>query len=1312
MATLLLTAAGQALGAGLGGLFGLGGIGGVIGKAAGALVGAGLDGQLFGSSGTVEGSRLEDLSVQASTEGASLPRLYGRMRLAGQVIWATSFEEEVSEERQGGKGGGSRVTVRSYAYYGNFAVALCEGPITRIGRVWADGKLLDTSTLTWRIHRGEATQAHDPLIAAVQGETPAYRGTAYVVFERLPLEPFGNRLPQLTFEVIRVVEPLEGAIRAVTLIPGAGEFVYQPTRVTASPAPGVTESVNRHVPSALSDWQASLDELQELCPGLERVALVVAWFGDDLRAGHCTLRPKVETPEKSTNGATWSVSGLSRGQAEVVSRIADAPAFGGTPSDGSVIAAIRDLKARGLKVTLYPFILMDIPPDNGLADPHGGTEQAAFPWRGRLVAASDPDAEVASFFGAAARSDLQVNGDSVALTGASSADWGYRRFILHLAGLAQAAGGVDAFLIGSEMRGLTRSRAASGTYPFVQGLVSLAADVRAVLGSGTSLSYAADWSEYGAHVPAAGELRFPLDPLWSSPEIDFVGIDCYVPLTDQRDGDDPDGGGPDGGGRYDLEDLRAGVTGGEDHDWYYASPEDRIAGTRSPITDGAYGKPFVYRAKDFAGWWSNPHVERSGGVELTTPTGWVPGSKPIWFTELGCPAIDRGANQPNVFVDAKSAESAVPHFSRGTRDDLIQRRALEASLGAWGAQIPGVEPVDQPVSPLDGTPMIDPAHIHLWTWDARPFPAFPLYGDVWSDDGNWRFGHWLNGRLGTVSVAGVLRAMLLEDGLDPDDFQVEGLSGQIEGLVIGGQTTTRQAIEPLLEAFDGIAVDTGTQVRFLPRDAASRVPLTEDDVVETEDGAALLTRTRLQASEMPLEVRFSAASALGDYQRRVVASRRLDPRLARSESAVARGASRISELSLSASVAPDLLQQAAETRLARIWSARERVELSLSPLRLDVEPGDLLVLEALAGETFSPALDVSVGSLEDTDARRIEGHRVGGTRAVPRALDVGSGPVYPGGELGRAEALLLDLPPMRDSDPEAPLRLAAFARPWGGGMTLMRSAEQTGFQPLLEIERPSVMGRLATPLPTGPVAYLDRHARPEVTLFGAVLESRSLEAVLSGLNALAVAKPSGGFEVLQFLGAELTGERTYRLSGLLRGQAGTEPEAGEIGLIGAAVVLLDPDRVPLVPLSADQLGLTLAYRLVPGGRSLEDDSVTALTHAATGRGLRPRAPVHLRAQRGPGGIQISWIRQTRRGGDGWDQTEVPLAETTEAYEVDILSASGTVVRTLQVSAAEALYATADELADFGGPLTVLRLQVMQLSATVGRGFPGKADLNV
>src|SRR6187431_318550 len=115
--------------------------------------------------------------------------------------------------------------------------------------------------------------------------------------------------------------------------------------------------------------------------------------------------------------------------------------------------------------------------------------------------------------------------------------WNYRNFVLHYASLAASAGGVDAFLIGSEFKSLTRVRSASGIYPAVTALAALAADVKSIVGANTLVTYGADWTEYGAHVVdgAASEVRFPLDVLWASPSIDAIGIDYYAPLSDWRD---------------------------------------------------------------------------------------------------------------------------------------------------------------------------------------------------------------------------------------------------------------------------------------------------------------------------------------------------------------------------------------------------------------------------------------------------------------------------------------------------------------------------------------------------------------------------------------------------------------------------------------------------------------------------------------------------------------------------------------------------------------------------------------------------------
>ena len=160
-------------------------------------------------------------------------------------------------------------------------------------------------------------------------------------------------------------------------------------------------------------------------------------------------------------------------------------------------------------------------------------------------------------------------------------------------------------------------------------------------------------------------------------------------------------------------------------------------------------------------WWSQLHYNRRGGQELTAPTAWTPQSKPIWLMEIGCPAINKGANQPNVFFDAKSDQSQFPYYSTTGRDDLIQRRYLEAFISYWD-EASG----HNPISALYGGPMIDTDMINVWAWDARPFPDFPARSTVWSDGDNWQRGHWLSGRMGLIPLADVVADISAQSGLE------------------------------------------------------------------------------------------------------------------------------------------------------------------------------------------------------------------------------------------------------------------------------------------------------------------------------------------------------------------------------------------------------------------------------------------------------------------------------------------------------------------------------------------------------------------
>jgi hypothetical protein len=233
-----------------------------------------------------------------------------------------------------------------------------------------------------------------------------------------------------------------------------------------------------------------------------------------------------------------------------------------------------------------------------------------------------------------------------------------------------------------------------------------------------------------------------------------------------------------------------------------------------------------------------------------------------------------------------------------------------------------------------------------------------------------------------------------------------------------------------------------------------------------------------------------------------------------------------------------------------------------------------------------------------------------------------------------------------------------------------------------------------------------------VTLYGSALAGEPEVGVLNGANVAAVGTSATGYEVIQFAGAALVAPDTWRLSGLLRGQAGTADVAAAGHAAGANFVLLDRAVVPLV-LSEAESGLALTLRCGAAGAVYDPAVFTDIGLTPARRGLSPLAPVHLSAVRdaGSGDIAIRWIRQTRIGGDSWDTVEVPLAEASEAYSVAIRDGS-TILRTFAAATPEVIYAAADQMADFGTLPTEISIAVSQVSATEGPGLTASTAVNV
>ncbi len=1313
-----------------------------------SLIGSYIDNKLFGKTIRQEGPRLDEVRFTGSSHTAVIGRVGGRFRIAGNIIWATRYREEIVTETQsaGGKGsGGGKVKSTTYNYYVSFAIGLCEGPIHDIGRIWADGKPLDGEDFTIRLYYGDNDQDPDPKIVAVEGAafTPAYRGLAYLVFEELHLEEFGNRIPQINVEVTvsndASIAGYEALLRGVDLIPSSGEFCYGVTPVYVEDDDDTKVYENRHIYGTSSDLMQSIDKLLRAAPNCTRIALVAAWHGADLRCSQCALQPRVEADSdedgKVTKPYAWKVSGIDRSDAIKVSVNADDGTIylGGAVADRAVYEAMVYLKDRGFEVIFYPFILMDIPPNNTLNNPYTNTEgQPVFPWRGRITLDLAPGVsgttnrtsaartEVEAFFGTCQPSDFSGYGgntndtdndsdlegffegliehitipdppagtlyNTIKYTGPD--EWTFRRMILHYAALcASVPGGIDGFFIGSEMVGLNQIQDDTGAFPAVDEFVALAADVRSMLGPDVIITYGADWSEWTNYRPDDGsnDVWFHLDDLWASSDIDVIAIDNYMPLADWRPtADHLDAENYDS--IYDLAYLQSNIAGGEGYDWYYASENDRDNQTRTAINDAAYGEHWVFRPKDLVGWWQNAHYNRPGGVKAGSPTAWVPESKPIWFSELGCPAVQLGPNQPNVFYGPKSSESFFPYYSNGARDDYVQRQFNKAHMTYW---------IDNQGTALNPTGMVDPDHIFIWTWDARPFPEFPSRTDVWSDSDNWRLGHWLNGRLAIPEISDYILALFAEVGLGPEYIDVSEVYGLVNGFAVTQTNTIRDMLDPIMFVNLIQSYESDGKLRFNHKGKRSVETIDFENLIAGDQGENNLggpvTIERSDDLELPEEVRIAFIEDTSAYEGNVAYYR--NP-LGHSNSVSESNVNVLLDFAYAEDLCARLLQE--------VYIAREQLAFKMPPSMLRFDPTDVIDLNVY-GQTYTITLEaISEEYLREVNASKFDPDVFTALTAAAPKSKVPAPVVTQGTVLE-----ILNLPMLLSSASPSGVYFAAGGKPWGSGVAVMRSPDDETYQLDVTVSAPSIIGLTDFDLAAGPTGRWDHGTELYVTTNATgTLETVSKNAVFQGYNAGALYNANvQQWEVIQWMTAEAVGTNRYKLTNLLRGQLGTERAIGDPLPAGSRFVVLDSSRIVQSTGGANLIGLTMYWKFGDALSGVDSDNWKTATAKIKGYGYRPYSPCSLKATKDydTGNILLKWKRRTRFDGDIWDDSDVPLNESIEKYEVDIYDGS-TVVRTITVTNESAtVYTSAMQNSDFGGVQSSLKFRVFQISDTFGRG---------
>lgn len=156
-----------------------------------------------GKSTTSRADMIADFQINTASYGEVVPEILGTTRVSGNIIDYDDFTaHEHKSTTKAGKGGGAKHTNITYTYSVAAAIALCEGPIAGIGKVWRDKEVYEypNEKIELTLFNGEIAQAPWPYMLSKHPEKALpYSGLAYMA----GVVDLGERgsLPQYNFEV-------------------------------------------------------------------------------------------------------------------------------------------------------------------------------------------------------------------------------------------------------------------------------------------------------------------------------------------------------------------------------------------------------------------------------------------------------------------------------------------------------------------------------------------------------------------------------------------------------------------------------------------------------------------------------------------------------------------------------------------------------------------------------------------------------------------------------------------------------------------------------------------------------------------------------------------------------------------------------------------------------------------------------------------------------------------------------------------------------------------------------------------------------
>lgn len=1155
-----------------------------------------------------EGPRLKDLKMSASTYGAQIPQIFGVARVPGNMIWSDKIREH-KRKKMVGKGGFSN----EYTYTCSFAMAFCAGPLTQFRRLWADGKLLYDITgesevtsehrFSYRVYLGDENQLPDSTIEALMGEgnVPAYRGLSYVVFENMPLENFGNRIPQLTAEVYNSAGTVTSGGPFVTFeSTEGGSTGYQLGQIIVDSNRGYFY---------LHDPLASP-------PVIRRIRMRDGV--EDFRRGTESVNTGACLPFSYDSGQLDYPMGVNQSGYLIMQT-------GGV--NNYVAYAMLDPNTYEIKAL------------KGTSDAFGrecGAGNQGF----------QPDG------GAAYSHSISINNGGRSKMG-----------VMGLFGEFSVLDTTDP--VSFSQSDATRQQVTNGLCP-----------VAGTIGEKTCGFYAfyMNSGHTGLVIQPLGGATGPAGFIPLPPGANWQGMDSRGAIYDQTDG---------------------GVL------LQYVVPNDDVAHS---------GQDYMYAKY-------SPYAKPEDGYIL-------------WKKKVPIGSVA-------IYSHVGNITNGQYGFALGpTSENPATMWLIDTITGDWKA----MQVEQQPAFVTDTDLTDDEVVVDQDAYTGYPIEDGPLVADAFQYYDSLRGSIITLGtggperilRIGPdildTAVGNIVEYLLRQGGLTSKDMDMSRLYGtKVLGYGWAATTDIKSILEELQRIFLFDIVESSGKLVGVLRSAGTN----EDDVgaaVATiqqdalgssgEDVADFWQETRIQEADLPERVTLTYMDFDNDYQASTAISTRISSPLPTMFSR--QQVSMEVNIVMTATQAKTQVNKALYTQ----WSERTKHDTRLPWAYLPLDPADLIRVEMHDGRSYFERMHRTEIGADFTIETETYGQDSGAYEIDAVGDGGGAGPAKPIQPPGAVQGFIINTPLLRDQDDTGGSSSRYYAAIGNAspvpyvGANLQRATSLPNFAaidtPLAEAEWGVLAGTLG-PARHGHFA-LDWESkikvRPVTDWFE--LDSITDDELWAGGNAALV-----GDEIIQFRDCVENVDGTWTLWNLLRGRRGTEYATHTHQIGEPFLYLLNVNSIAPEGEMIDTRGQKRYYKAVAYGRSIQETPLIDITYEP--RDLMPYAPKDIRREIAGPSINVTWKRRTRMGGGMQDFTgTVPINEASEKYEVYFydtpfvgdLSRGGDIQPGYLHTATTTTptYTWTPDPLQFASNLDTLTVVVYQISAAVGRGFPGTRSI--